>query len=63
MESERISQVVYPDFGMWNTISIEKKLNKKISVSIDEEFRLKENLSRINLFYTNLGVNYKFQKN
>jgi hypothetical protein len=56
------SQVVYPDFGMWNTISIEKKLNKKISVSIDEEFRLKENLSRINLFYTNLGVNYKFSK-
>ncbi len=56
------AQTVYPDFGMWNTISVEKKINKKFSVSIDEEFRLKENLSKINLFYTNLGINYKISK-
>lgn len=56
------TQIVYPDFGMWNTISVEKKINKKMSVSIDEEFRLKENLSKINLFYTNLGLNYKLSK-
>ncbi len=59
---ECYAQVVYPDFGMWNTLSAEKKINKKISVSIDQEFRLKENLSKINLFYTNLGFNYKFSK-
>ena len=59
---EGFSQVVYPDFGMWNTISIEKKINKKVSVSIDQEFRLKENLYRMNLFYTNIRVIYKFLK-
>ncbi len=56
------TQVVYPDFGMWNTITVEKKINKKFSVSIDQELRLKENLSRINLFYTNLGFSYKLSK-
>ena len=62
MANKGFTQVVYPDFGMWNTLSIEKKLSKIISVSIDEEFRLRENLSKINLFYTNLGLNYKFSK-
>ena len=63
MFSQKLSaQTVYPDFGMWNTLSVEKKINKKLSLSIDEEFRLKENLSKINLFYTNLGVNYKLSK-
>lgn len=56
------AQKVYPDFGMWNTVSVEKKINKKVSLSIDEEFRLKENLSKINLFYTNFGFNYKLSK-
>lgn len=46
------------DFGMWNTFDFEYKFNTKFSVVATEEFRLKENLSKINLFYTNLGVSY-----
>ncbi|MBI5540405.1 MAG: DUF2490 domain-containing protein [Bacteroidia bacterium] len=55
-----VSQTVYPDAGSWNTINIEKKFTKKITVLFTEELRFKENFSRLNLFYTNLGVEYKF---
>jgi hypothetical protein len=51
-----------PDAGMWNTFSIEKEITKKFSVSIDEELRLKENFSRLNLLYTNFGLNLKIIK-
>ncbi|HTF02583.1 MAG TPA: DUF2490 domain-containing protein [Bacteroidia bacterium] len=47
------------DFGMWNTLSINKKINDKFSLGIDQEFRLRDNLSTVNLLYTNFGVSYK----
>jgi hypothetical protein len=46
------------DAGMWNTISIEKKFKNKVSVFVKEEFRLKENFGRLNLFYTDVGIGY-----
>lgn len=50
------------DAGFWGTLTLQKKITKKVSVVIDQEFRLRENFQRINLFYTNLGVDYKFSK-
>jgi hypothetical protein len=50
------------DAGLWTTFTIQKKITKKISVVADQEFRLRENFQRINLFYTNLGVDYKLNK-
>ena len=50
---------VYPDAGSWNTFSISYSLNKKFSLLFTEELRLRENYSRLNLLYTNLGVEYK----
>ena len=50
------------DAGMWATLSLQHPLNKKISLVVDQEFRLKENYQRINLFYTNLGIDYKLNK-
>jgi hypothetical protein len=47
------------NYGMWNTFSIEKELSKKASLFLDEELRLKDSYSRLNLLYTNLGVSYK----
>jgi hypothetical protein len=47
------------NFGLWNTFSIEKEFTKKFSAGLDEEVRLKDNLSHVNLFYTNLGVSYR----
>ena len=50
------------DAGMWNTITIQHSLTKKINLVVDQEFRLRENYQRINLFYTNIGIDYKYNK-
>ena len=55
----------YEDAGLWTTVNVEKKLKNNFSVFFTEEFRLKENFSRINLFYTDAGVSlrpYSFLK-
>ena len=51
------------DAALWATLSLEKQLSRKISISLDEEVRLKDNLSNPDLFYTNLGGLYKINKN
>ncbi len=50
------------DAGMWNTFTIQHPFTKKLSLVVDQEFRLRENYQRINLFYTNIGIDYKFKK-
>ena len=49
----------YDDAGMWNTFNVEKKFTSKFYVFLTEEFRLKENFSQINLFYTDVGAGYR----
>ncbi|MBI4932176.1 MAG: DUF2490 domain-containing protein [Bacteroidetes bacterium] len=53
----------YPDAGSWNTLNIDKAINGKLTALFTEECRFKENFSRLNLFYTNLGIEYKVAKN
>ena len=50
------------DFGAWMTLSLNKNITQKFGLSIDQEFRTKENLSTTNLFYTNVGISYKATK-
>ncbi len=50
------------DAGLWATFSVQKKISKRINFVIDQEFRLRENFQRINLFYTNIGIDYKATK-
>jgi hypothetical protein len=47
------------DAGLWATFNLDKKLNDKFSLFATEEFRLRENFGRVNLFYTDLGVEYR----
>lgn len=47
------------DFGVWTTISLQKKISKKIRVSLDEEMRLYDNATRINCYLTDVSINYK----
>src|SRR5687768_8045529 len=51
------------DAGLWATFSIQKTLNKKINLVVDQEIRLRDNFQRLNLFYTNIGMDYKLTKN
>lgn len=52
----------YPDAGLWTTFNVEKALNTRFTGLFTQECRLKENFSRLNLFYTNLGIEYKFSR-
>lgn len=44
------------DAGLWTTFNLDKKLHDKFSLFLTEEFRLRENFSRVNLFYTDFGA-------
>ena len=59
--SELYSQS-YPDAGLWTTFNIEYSLNTRTSVLVTQECRLKENYSRLNLLYSNLGFEYRILK-
>jgi hypothetical protein len=50
------------DFGAWMTFSLNKDLAGDLQFNFDQEFRLRDNLSTVNLLYTNLGLSYKFSK-
>ena len=47
------------DAGLWCTFNVDKSLNKKFGVFLTEEYRVRENFTANNLFYTDLGVFYK----
>jgi hypothetical protein len=50
------------DAGLWATVNIDKKLNDRFTVLLTEEFRLRDNYSRINLFYTDIGLQANVKK-
>ncbi len=43
------------DAGLWTTFNVSKKLQHNAFFFVTEEFRMKENFTRVNLFYTDLG--------
>lgn len=53
---------VEKDAGLWTTLTFQKRVTKKVLLVLDQEFRLRENFQRINLFYTNIGVDFKINK-
>ena len=50
------------DFGSWMTFSVNKGIVGKLEFNFDQELRLRNNLTDVNLLYTNLGLSYKFTK-
>ena len=51
-----------PDAGLWSTFTLQKNMTKKLVAGFDQEMRLRENYSRLNLFYTNPFITYKLKK-
>lgn len=51
------------DWASWNTIGVEYKLNKKWSFGLEEQFRLKENFSETDEFFTELSADYELFHN
>ncbi len=50
------------DWASWNTIGVEYKLNKKWSFALEEQVRLKENISVVDNYFTQLSADYKLFK-
>jgi len=48
------------DFQIWSTAGIEKKINKNISVSLEEEARFYNNASFLKKYFTDIGIDYEF---
>jgi hypothetical protein len=56
------TQAQVNDAGLWTSLSLEKRLNKKFSVELNQEVRLFENLSEVGSFYTEIGASYRLSK-
>jgi hypothetical protein len=50
------------DIGAWMTFSVNKGIVGKLDFNFDQELRFRNNLTDVNLLYTNLGLSYKFTK-
>ncbi|PQJ78863.1 DUF2490 domain-containing protein [Polaribacter porphyrae] len=50
------------DWASWTTIALEYKLNDTWSFGLEEQFRLKENFSTVDEFFTELTTEYKLFK-
>lgn len=48
-----------PDFGLWSEVGVSKKINDSLTVFLDAEFRLRNELKTVNKFQTSLGFDYK----
>ena len=58
----QLNAQTFRDAGLWTTMSIEYEFKNNLSIVLDEEFRLKENFTKVNLFYTNFGMTYELNK-
>jgi opacity protein-like surface antigen len=53
---------VMRDLEMRNSITIQKKINDHWKISLQEEFRFTENITRFDIFLIDLGVHYKINQ-
>jgi hypothetical protein len=53
----------FRDAGMWSSFAAEYKLNKKTELSVAPEIRLSENLTQVNSWFSDFGVQYKLPGN
>ncbi|SFS38752.1 DUF2490 domain-containing protein [Lutibacter maritimus] len=51
------------DLGNWTAIELEYKFNKKLSFGLEEQLRLKENISQIDEYFTEISTEYDLTKN
>jgi hypothetical protein len=51
------------DAQLWTSVNLEKKIIKGFTVSLSEEVRFSENITEVGIFFTDIGLNYKINKN
>lgn len=50
------------DWASWNSIQLDYELNKKWNLGLEGQFRLKENFSAVDEYFTELSAEYKLFK-
>lgn len=60
---QTVSSQEEDDFELWSSIGIAYKANKKLSIGLEEQLRLKENASTIDSYFTQLDATYEIIKN
>lgn len=58
----RMGSAQTEDLGSWMTLSFNKGIVGGLQFNFDQELRLRNNLSDVNLIYSNIGLSYKFTK-
>ena len=53
---------VIRDLEQWTSIGLSKKINKHWKISLDQEFRFTKDVSRFDIYFSDFGVDYKFNK-
>ena len=51
------------DAGLWMSAGFEKQIHKKLSVFVEQDLRMNENISEAGTIFTDLGGQYKLVKN
>lgn len=59
MVSVHVFSQAVKDAGLWLGVNVEKKLSKRLELSFTEQYRLNENLTQTNLFFTDIGIAVK----
>lgn len=57
-----LAQESNKDWASWTSVGIDYKLNKKWTFGLEEQFRLKEDFSAVDEFFTQLSSEYKLFK-
>lgn len=50
------------DLEFWSSVEFKYKYSKKWSFSLEEQLRLRDNASNVDIYFTELGLNYKLNK-
>ena len=50
------------DFGVWTSVGVEKKINKKVSVGLEAELRTRDDVSELDRWSVGLDGQYKITK-
>ena len=50
------------DFGLWSSVEVQKKIDKKWSVGLEAELRTRDNVSEVDRWSGGLDVSYKILK-
>lgn len=53
---------VIRDLEQWTSIGFSKKINKHWKISLDQEFRFTKDVSQFDIYFSDFGVDYKFNK-